>query len=384
MAAFRLPLLTLAMAVFLSACSDAQPVAHQSLDLPDVPHRVTWDGSEGPNADGPGAGKHIVFLSGDHEYRSEEILPAMARLMAWHQGFVTTTLFTLNDEGFIEPGSSNMRGLEVLKDADLVVMGLRFQDFPQEEMQHFVDYLERGGPILGIRTSTHAFANIEGPHERFNWNYQGDDWHLGFGRQVLGETWVRHYGTNHQQSSNLVIAEGMGSHPILTGIESFEAAGMPDGAPFAHVVSGGYWADPMQPSSVLVRGVVLDGMEKDATPDPEKDRVPVAWTRTYAGTGAGEASAAPARVFTTTHGASEDFLDPGFRRMMVNAAYWAMGMEDVISPDLGIDFVGPYHPAVFAFDGFRIGVRPSDMAGWDTPIMDPSKPVTQEGAGAQE
>ena len=32
--------------------------------------------------DGPGKGKHIVFLAGDHEYRSEETLPAIARLLA--------------------------------------------------------------------------------------------------------------------------------------------------------------------------------------------------------------------------------------------------------------------------------------------------------------
>jgi hypothetical protein len=255
-------------------------------------------------------------------------------------------------------------------------MGLRFQDFPQEEMQHIVDYLERGGPVVGIRTSTHAFAGIEGVHERFNWNYKGDDWNLGFGRQVLGETWVRHYGTNHEQASNLVIESGKESHPILTGLTAFPAAGMPDDQPFAHVVSGGYWADPMQPSDILVRGVVLDGMEPDASPDPTKDRVPVAWTRTYAGTGAGEPQAPAARVFTTTHGASEDFSDDGFRRLMINAAFWAMGMEDAITADLAIDFVGPYHPSEFAFEGYRRGVRPSDMAGWDTPVMDPTKPVS--------
>ena len=368
----------LLLAVALVACSNTTDVDSQALTLPDVPHRVTWNGADGPNAEGPGAGKHIVFLAGDHEYRSEEILPAMARAMAWNQGFTTTTLFTLDSLGFILPGSSNMQGLEVLETADLVVMGLRFQDFPEEEMQHIVDYLERGGPIVGIRTSTHAFANIEGVHERFNWNYQGEDWPLGFGRQVLGETWVRHYGTNHEQSSNLVIEPGMESHPIMTGLDSFPAAGMPDDQPFAHVLSGGYWADPMQPSEVLVRGVVLNGMESDASPDPSKDRVPVAWTRTYVGTGVdtGEPQAAPGRVFTTTHGASEDFADDGFRRMMINAAFWAMGMEDAITPDLVIDFVGPYHPSEFAFEGYRRGVRPSDMAGWDTPIMDPTKPVT--------
>ena len=357
----RLHLLLVASLLLLTACADSQSVELQPVNLPDVPHRVTWDGAVGPQADGPGTGTHIVFLSGDHEYRSEEILPAMARLMAWHHGFTTTTLFTLNEEGFIEPGSSNMRGLEVLKEADLVVMGLRFQDFPEEEMQHFVDYLDRGGPVLGIRTSTHAFAGIEGRFERFNWNYEGEEYMLGFGRQVLGETWAGHYGTNHRQSSVLLMEEGAENHPIMTGLKGFDAAGLPGETPFAHAVSGGYWADPLPPYDVLARGVVLTGMERDAEPDPEKERAPVAWTRKHTGK-----DGTVGRVFTSTHGASEDFLNDGFRRMMINAAFWAAGLEEAISPDLAIDFVGPYHPARYAFDGFRIGVRPSEMAGWDT------------------
>jgi len=366
-----LPFLAIAITLVLSACSTAPEVESQTHPLPDVPHLVSWDGADGPNAEGPGAGKHIVFLSGDHEYRSEELLPALARIMAWHHGFKSTVLFTLNEEGFIEPGSSNMRGLEILQDADLMVVGLRFQDFPEEEMQHFVDYLDRAGPILGIRTSTHAFANIEGMFERFNWNYEGEEYHKGFGRQVLGETWAGHYGTNHQQSSVLVTEAEAATHPIMTGVGGFEAAGLPGEAPFAHVVSGGYWAAPLEPFSVLARGVVLDGMDSDATPDPSKERAPVVWTRPYTG-----AEGAEGRVFTSTHGASEDLLDDGYRRMMVNATFWLAGMEDAITNDLATDFVGPFHPATYAFDGFRIGVRPSDMAGWDTPIMDPTKPVT--------
>jgi len=357
----------------MTACSTSPDAESQSAPLPDVPHRVTYDGAEGANPDGPGSGTHIVMLSGDHEYRSEELLPALARILAWHHGFKVSVLFTLNDEGMIEPGSSNMRGLEILKDADALVMGLRFQNFPEEEMQHFVDYVERGGPILGIRTSTHAFAKIEGTHERYNWNYEGEDFHKGFGRQVLGETWAGHYGTNHKQSSVLVFSDEAGTHPIMTGVGGFEADGLPGEQPFAHVVSGGYWAAPLDPFTVLARGVVLDGMDSNATPDPSKERAPVVWTRSCAGTDGSEG-----RVFTSTHGASEDLLNDGFRRMMVNAAFWTAGLEDAIAEDLATEFVGPFHPATYAFDGFRIGVRPSDMAGWDTPIMDPTKPVTAE------
>jgi type 1 glutamine amidotransferase len=325
------------------------------------PHLVTYDGAEGPHADGPGAGKHIVFLSGDHEYRSEEILPAMARILAWNFGFKTSVFFTLDEDGFIEPGSSRIAGLEALKSADLLIMGLRFQHFPDEEMQHIVDYLDRAGPIVGIRTSTHAFSGIEGQFAKYNWNYEGDDYLKGFGRQVLGETWAGHYGTNHEQSSLVIPLELAAEHPIFRGVSD------------VHVQSGGYFADPMPNSTPLAVGRVLKGMTADAQPDPEKEEVPVVWTRSYSGVGSAEG-----RVFTTTHGASEDFLNDGFRRMMINAALWASGMENVISGEMNVDFIGPYNPVGFAFDGYRLGVRPSDLAGWDTPIMDSSKPTTED------
>ena len=317
------------------------------------PYRVVYEGTSGP-----GVGKHIVLIAGDHEYRSEEILPAMARVLAQRLGFKCSVFFTLDDEGFIEPGSSNIAGLEALATADLMIVGLRFQDFPTDQMQHIVDYLDRGGPVLGIRTSTHAFQIADGPFVKYTSVYEGEEYVGGFGRQVLGETWVGHYGRNHQQSSRLLPVGDQQRHPILRGVSDM------------HVVSGGYRADPMPDSVILARGEVLDGMEPDAPRDPDKELLPVAWTRTYAA-----ADGTSARVFTTTHGASEDFLNPGFRRMMINAALWAAGLEDAITSDLDVSLVGPYHPVTFNFDGYRRGVRPADLAGWDTPIMSPDKPT---------
>jgi hypothetical protein len=89
----------------------------------------------------------------------------------------------------------------------------------------------------------------------------------------------------------------------------------------------------------------------------------VAWYRSYA-----SSSGTQGRVFTTTHGASEDLLNDGFRRMAVNATLWAAGLESAIRPDGPIDFVGPFHPTTFAFDGFVKGMKPADLAGWDSPI----------------
>ncbi len=321
--------------------------------LQDSPYMVRYEGTEGP-----GVGNHVVLIAGDHEYRSEEILPALGRILAQNLGFKCSVFFTLDEEGFIEPGSSNIGGLEALETADLLILGLRFQDFPAEEMQHIVDYLDRGGPVIGIRTSTHAFRIADGPFARYSWDYPGDEYQNGFGRQVLGETWVGHYGTNHEQSSRILPREDQADHPIFRGVRD------------VHVQSGGYEADPMPGSVVLAVGQILNGMESPDPPDPEKDLMPVAWTRTY------EASnGKQARVFTTTHGASQDFLNAGFRRMLVNAVLWAVGLEDSIAANTNVSFVGPYNPVDFSFGGYRRGVKPSDLAGWDTPIMSSSRPI---------
>lgn len=340
----RITLWSLPILVALTSCVGQAPQ--------DSPYRVVYEG-----AGGPGAGRHVVLIAGDHEYRSEEILPAMGRILASRFGFRSSVFFTLDAEGFIEPGSSDIAGLEALRTADLLIVGLRFQDFPAAEMQHIVDYLERGGPVVGIRTATHAFEIESGPFVKYTWDYAGAEYTGGFGRQVLGETWVTHHGENHEQSSRLVLAP---PHPILLGVGDI------------HVQSGGYYADPMPDSVVLATGQVLAGMAADSAPVPDKEVLPVAWTRAYE---SGDGTSA--RVFTTTHGASEDFLNEGFRRMMINAVLWAVGLEGSIQPDSDVSFVGPYNPVAFDFDGYRRGVKPADLAGWETPIMSIDKPTRE-------
>jgi len=313
------------------------------------PDLVVYQGDKGP-----GAGKHIVWLAGDHEYRGEESLPALARIMARRYGFKCSVFFTTDPKtGFIEPGSSNISGLEALETADLLVVFLRFQDFPDDQMQHIVDYLDRGGPVVGYRTSTHAFQ-IKRPDAKFlkyTWNNTASDYTGGFGRQILGETWVSHYGRNHKQSSRLLLQTGQADHPILRGVKDVWAQ------------SGGYTADPVAGSTVLALGQILNGMTADSPPAEDKKEVPVAWYRTYQG-----ASGKPGRVFTTTHGASEDLLNDGFRRMAVNATLWAVGLEASIRPDGNTSFVGPFQPTTFSFGGFVKEMKPSDLAGWESPI----------------
>jgi hypothetical protein len=332
------------------------------------PNTVVWEGERGP-----GLGKHIVFIAGDHEYRGEESLPAMARILAKSYGFKCTFIVTTDPAtGDIKPGSNHITNLEALESADLMVVFLRFQKFADDQMKCIDDYLKTGKPVLGLRTSTHAFNGLKGTYEHYNEGYkghnadrsaEGTEWKYGFGEEILGEHWVGHFGRNHKQSSNLILEESAREHPILRGVRK------------PHAVSGGYVGHPVEGSLTLARGQVLDGMTTDSlVASNEKQHVQhaVAWVRNYM------PDQPTSRVFATTHGASEDLLSADFRRMMLNAHLWCLGMEDSIKADAPIEFIGPYKPATFNFGGYRRGVKPADIEGFETPIYDPSKAISDK------
>ena len=91
-----------------------------------------------PGGDGPGKGKHAVLVSGDEEYRSEEGLPQLGKILARHQGLRCTVLFAINPaDGTIDPDNRrNMPGLEALRTADLMIIATRFRELPDEQMQY--------------------------------------------------------------------------------------------------------------------------------------------------------------------------------------------------------------------------------------------------------
>ena len=119
--------------------------------------QITYEGKSGP-----GKGKHIVFVASDHEYRAEETCPALARILAQHHGFKCTVLFGVDEKGELLAGASNINGLEALEKADLMVIFTRFLNLPHDQMKHIVAYLDRGGPVVGLRTSSHAFKIPDG------------------------------------------------------------------------------------------------------------------------------------------------------------------------------------------------------------------------------
>ena len=115
---------------------------------------------EFPAGKGPGAGKHVVLLSGDEEYRSEESMPMLARILSERHGFKCTVLFA-HDNGVINPNNTASLGKpEALDSADALVLGLRFRKWNEATLAKFDAAIKRGVPIVATRTSTHAFSGI--------------------------------------------------------------------------------------------------------------------------------------------------------------------------------------------------------------------------------
>ncbi len=308
----------------------------------------TWQ----PDADMdlPGVGKTIVLISGDEEYRSEEALPMLGKMLAHRHGFTCHVLFAIDAEtGEIDPNQqANIPGMELLETADLAIIALRFRNLPDEQMKCFDDFLMAGKPLIALRTSTHAFnypADSPSPYARYGYNSQ--QWPGGFGRQVLGETWVSHHGAHGSESTRGIVNPDHAGHVLLGGVRDvwgptdvYGIRQLPDDA------------------TVLLWGQVLGGMQPDSPPveGPKNDpMMPLAWIRPYQ-----TASGKTAEVFCTTMGAATDFESAGLRRLIVNAVLLMSGLESAIADVSSVDPVGDYRPSPFGFDRFRKGVRPAD------------------------
>jgi hypothetical protein len=314
--------------------------------------------------DGPGAGKHIVFVTGDEEYRSEEGMPQLARILA-RLGCRTTVLFAIDRAtGAIDPTvQDHIPGLEQLATADLLVLFTRFRNLPDDAMQHVVDYVDAGRPIVALRTSTHAFAPRAA--SRFaSWAWNAPDG--GFGRRVLGETWIAHHGEHGKQGSRGIVVPEQKDHPILRGIA--------DGSVFDPADVYAVRLPLPNACAPLLLGEVTEGVTpaapravakagRDDKPglDPNAPMMPLAWTHAFAAE-----NGKTARVFVTTLGSAEAFLHAGSRRLLVNACLWALGREAAIQPDLDVSLVGSYQPRPFGFDTHARSVRPIDLR-WPLP-----------------
>ncbi|HEX2852199.1 MAG TPA: PVC-type heme-binding CxxCH protein [Opitutaceae bacterium] len=312
-----------------------------------------------PPADVMPKGKHVVLLSGDEEYRSEEGLPMLAKILSQRHGFKTTVLFALDADGTINPDNQrSLPGSEALDSADAIVMLLRFRQWPDEAMTRFVAAYHRGVPIIALRTSTHAFNfPATSPWAKYSQNSKVPSWEGGFGKQVLGETWVTHWGRHKIEATRGVIEPSAQADPLVRGVT--DVFGTTDV----------YEAHPPADAKIILRGVVLKGMTPtDAPADYTKKRatdkqdqgvnspaLPVAWTRLHrneAGT--------QNKIFTTTMGAATDLENEGLRRLVVNSVYWGVGLEVPAAADVRV--VDPYTPLMYGFKSYRLGLKPADHA----------------------
>ncbi len=298
---------------------------------------------------GPGQGKHIVFLTGDEEYRGEEGLPMLAKILAERQGFKCTVLFAIDPDGTINPDNGkSLPGAEALDSADAIFMLLRFRAWPEDQMNHFIAAYKRGVPIIGLRTSTHAF-NFPGGSSFHSYNE--------FGKEVFGEHWVNHWARHKQEATRGIIEATAKDDPIFRGVSDI----------FGN--TDVYEAYPPADAKILLRGQALAGMNPSDSPaDYQKQRstdkqkqgindpmMPVAWTREPKND-TGKVN----RVFCTTMGAATDLQNEGLRRLVVNAVFWGLNME--IPSKADVSYVDDYHPTMYGFGGYRRGIKPADHA----------------------
>jgi hypothetical protein len=269
--------------------------------------------------------------------------------------------------GIINPNHVyNIPGLDKLQNADLMIMFLRFRALPDEQMKYIDDFLRSGKPVIGMRTSTHAFnftddVDVQTSYAHYGNFYNADDeWKDGFGRLVLGEKWISHHGEHRHQSARGIAADGVADHPVLNGIEDGEIWGPSDVYGVRLPLPGD--SKPIVLGQVINRageydendsmygmritddelaGVNMEEDEEDRY-DPNNPLMPIAWVKSYQIPGGQQGKA-----FNSTLGASTDLVAEGSRRMLVNAAFWLLDLD--VPDKASVDIVGTYNPTAFDF-----------------------------------
>ncbi len=325
-----------------------------------------------PAREGTGNGKKIVLVSGDEEYRSEETFPMLAKILSQKHGFDCTVLFAINPEGgYIDSNfQKNIPGTEELDSADLMIIGTRFRQLPDDQLAHFAAFLNAGKPVIGIRTATHAFTGGAKTGD-FKW--------AEFGLKILGEKWVNHHGKHKVEGTRSSVVTSNGSHEVLRGV----------GEIFATTDVYGIANLDQYQATILLRGEVtesLDPSSKAVAGKQNDPMMPLAWLREYTapnGTTKGNA-------FCTTLGASVDFADEDLRRMTVNAVLYLLGMKVPAKADVG--YVDPFEPSFYSGLGSdhykKLNRKPEDFALGKSPAtsdlkVPAPKPLTESEKAAK-
>jgi len=279
--------------------------------------------------EGPGKGKKIVLVAGDEEYRSEESMPMLGKILSQKHGFDCVVVFSWDKSGkYIDPNNQEgLIGLSELDDADLMIIGTRFRRPSEKEAAHLTEFMNAGKPVIGIRTATHAF-NGKG---KFGGTIGFGEW----GRKVLGEQWVSHHGHHKVQGTRSAVETENASNNILRGVDEIFAPSDVYGV--KHLT---------EEDTILLRATVTKTLEPDSADiEGEKNNPaqPFAWLHEYTAPN----GTAKGMSFCTTSGASVDLVDEDLRRLLVNAAYSLTGLE--VPDEADVEFVDPFYPSFFGF-----------------------------------
>ena len=310
-----------------------------------VPESELWLTYEG--GDGPGAGKHIVLIAAEQEYRAEQAMPMLAKVLSERHGFHTTVLFLLNENGevdptlpapFKEPGRNNrVPGLEHLAKADGLIWLSRFLQLSDEDIQHLYDYFDSGKPIIALRTANHGLWRDNKPY-----TVNGKKVSLG---EMLGGAFMKHHGGWKREATSGIPVEKYKDHPILIGVK--DVWGTSD-------VYRCHKEDTVPEDCVpLLLGQPTMSLERDAPANTKKQPLPIAWTKNWVGN---QGKTSPILHFTM--GSAKDFENEGVRRFTVNGLYWGLGMQDQITADSSVEIVGEYKPLKDGFNYEKLGVKP--------------------------
>ena len=168
--------------------------------------------------------------------------------------------------------TKKLENLDSLKSADLLFLFARRMNLSKEQMAIIRAHWEKGKPIVGLRTASHAF--------------QKDDNEI-FDKQVLGGNYGN-FSSNGGFKTG--VAPGAENHPVLKGVGPVKAS------------KYAYGQEKMA-EGVVVLHIVERIKDK---------QFPVTWVNTYKG----------GRVFYSSMGAPDDFQDENFRKLLVNAVFW--------------------------------------------------------------
>jgi len=302
-----------------------------------------------PGKVGGGAGKHIVFVCGEWEYRCEESLPMIAKILATRHGFKCTVLFSMDMKGgTVNPAiKTNIPDMKLLKTADMMVVFAMDLELPDEQMKHFVDFVDSGKPVFGIRCTLLSFKyhkNKKSPYAaRFDCRNKG-----GYTVPLFGESWKGHYGHHARESTRGLRAGLQDRNPLLRGV--FDVWGTTDVYRITQVPDD---------ATILMYGQVLVGMKPTDPPNLKKAVMPMVWTRESKG----KEGAKPRRVVMSTIGAAQDMESEDLRRLYVNCIYWAVGLEAKIPPKADVNYVGgAWKGSKFGGGTYKKGLKPADFA----------------------